>query len=357
MTAETDVPVWSGVTITHQDSTTEQGSLNKVFYSGDWSSNSANAWGANGAAFEITFKGTGINLYGITNPANGSADIYLNGEWVGEANYLNNSELTKMVWQIENLEDRQHTLKVVAKERYTSFSKAEITTAVPPFAVKKRGPSEIVKLSDEAEIGAEENTVYAFRKNASWGSNDTNAWAHFDDDPYLFIHFTGTGIDYLAGKEEQTLYKFELDGKNVGNFGVDPRTGIRYTTRDLEEGPHTLKVSLGDNERKETFMDYRGVHIYSTPQAGEPTSTMIFSFEGSGFHLFGATPDAVIDVVIDGQLVAENERITSKGDRQTSYHISGLENKKHLAKIEVKGGTFVVDGLDVITGTTEVKEK
>ncbi|SPT78433.1 Glycosyl hydrolase family 59 [Niallia circulans] len=357
MTAETDVPVWNGVTISHQDSTTEQGTLNKVFYSGNWSSNNANAWGANGAAIEITFKGTGINLHGITNPANGSADVYLNGEWVGEANYLNNSEITKMVWQIENLEDTQHTLKVVAKERYTSFSKAEITTTTPPLAVKKRGANEIVKVSDEAEIGTEENTVYAFRKNASWGSNDTNAWANFDDDPYLFIHFTGTGIDYLAGKEEQTLYKFELDGKNVGNFEVDPRTGIRYSVRGLEEGPHTLKVSLGDNERKETFMDYRGINIYSTPQAGEPTSTMIFSFEGSGFHLFGATPDALIDVLIDGQLVAENERITSKGDRQTSYHISGLENKKHLAKIEVKGGSFVFDGLDVITGATEAKEK
>ncbi|MCM3548550.1 S-layer protein [Alkalihalobacillus clausii] len=357
MTAETDVPVWNGATISHQDSTTEQGTLNKVFYSGNWSSNNANAWGANGAAFEITFKGTGINLHGITNPANGSADVYLNGEWVGEANYLNNSEITKMVWQIENLEDTQHTLKVVAKERYTSFSKAEITTTTPPLAVKKRGANEIVKVSDEAEIGTEENTVYAFRKNASWGSNDTNAWANFDDDPYLFIHFTGTGIDYLAGKEEQTLYKFELDGKNVGNFEVDPRTGIRYSVRGLEEGPHTLKVSLGDNERKETFMDYRGINIYSKPQAGEPTSMMIFSFEGSGFHLFGATPDALVDVLIDGQLVAENERITSKGDRQTSYHISGLENKKHLAKIEVKGGSFVFDGLDVITGATEAKGK
>ncbi|MGN7284614.1 hypothetical protein ACTHP3_06650 [Shouchella rhizosphaerae] len=49
-------------------------------------------------------------------------------------------------------------------------------------------------------------------------------------------------------------------------------------------------------------MDYRGIHIYRTPQAGEPTSGMIFSFEGSGFHLFGATQDAVIDVVIDGQI-------------------------------------------------------
>lgn len=357
MTAATDVPVWNGVTVGHRDSTTEQGTLNKVFYNGSWSSNSANAWGSNGASFEITFKGTEIRLYGVTNPSNGTADVYLNGELVGEANYFNNSEITQMVWSQDNLEDKEHTVKVVAKERFTSFSRAEITTTDSVLAVKKLGPNEIVKVSDEADIGTEENTVYAFRKNTSWGSNNTNAWANFDDDPYILIHFTGTGIDYLAGTGEQTLYKFELDGEDVGNFGVDPSTGIRYSVRDLEEGPHTLKVSLGENERKETFMDYRGVNIYSTPQADKPTSTMIFQFEGTGFNLFGATPDALIDVYIDGELVDENHRVHAKGDRQTSYHIRGLDDTKHLAKIDIKGGTFVFDGLDVIKGSSKKEQE
>ncbi|MGN7284613.1 hypothetical protein ACTHP3_06645 [Shouchella rhizosphaerae] len=125
-----------------------------------------------------------------------------------------NSEITKMVWQIENLEDTQHTLKVVAKERYTSFSKAEITTTTPPLAVKKRGPSEMVKKSDEAEIGTEENIVYAFRKNASWGSNHTNAWANFDDETLIYsIHFTGTDIDYLAGKKNRRCTNSSLTEK------------------------------------------------------------------------------------------------------------------------------------------------
>lgn len=354
MTAATDIPVWNGVTVGHRDSTTVQGMLNKVFYSGSWSSNNANSWTSDGS-IEIKFKGTEIRLFGITNPSNGTADIYLDGNIVGEADYLNNSEIHQEVWSSETLEDKEHTLKVVAKEKSLSFSKVEIETNDPVLAVNTLGANDIVKVSDESLIGNEENTVYAFRENTSWGSNNTNAWANFNDQPYLLINFTGSGIDYLAGNGEKTLYNFELDGVDMGNFGVDPGTGVRYSVRGLEEKPHTLKVSLKDNEKKETFMDYRGVNIYSTPNTDSSSSSMIFQFEGSGFNLFGATPDALIDVYINDQLIDEDFRVYSKGDRQTSYHTRGFKDTKHTAKVVVKAGTFVFDGIDVITGRNKVE--
>jgi hypothetical protein len=354
MTAKTDAPVWNGVTVGHRDLTTVQGTLNKVFYSSGWSSNSSNAWGAAGTSFEIPFKGTEIRLFGETNPSNGKADVYLDDQLVGEANYVNNSSITQMVWSAKDLEDKPHTLKVVAKEKYISFTKAEIETSDPVLAVKKLGPNDIVKVSDESLIGTQENTVYAFRKNAAWGSNSTNAWASFADNPYIVINFTGSGIDYLAGTGEKSLYNFELDGTDMGNFAVDTGTGIRYSVRGLEEKPHTLKVSLKDNEQKDNFMDYRGVNIYHTPTF-TPSSSMVFNFEGSGFNLFGATPDALIDVYINDQLIEENVRIYSKGDRQTSYNLRGLKDSNHTAKVVVKGGTFVLDGIDVITGRNKVE--
>lgn len=355
MTAKTDVPVWNGVTIGFRDSTNAPGTLNKVFYSGSWSSNSANSWGTVGSSFEIKFKGTEIRLFGITNPSNGKADVYLDGELVGEANYVNNSEIHQVVWSADNLEDKEHTLKVIPKEKYTSFTKAEIETTDPVLAVKKLAAKNMVKISDESLIGNEENTVYAFRKNGNvWGSNDTNAWAHFNDEPYLLINFTGSGIDYLAGTGVKSLYHFELDGVDVGNYSVN-LDSVMYSVRDLEEKPHTLKVSLKDNVRKEDFMDYRGVNIYSTPKLDSTNTSMIFDFEGSGFNLFGATPDALIDVYIDDILIDENFRIYSMGDRQTSYNVRGLNDTVHTAKVVVKGGTFVLDGIDVITGTNKVE--
>ncbi|WP_462412931.1 S-layer protein [Neobacillus sp. Marseille-QA0830] len=354
MTAKTDVPVWNGVTVGHKDSTAVQGTLNKVFYSSGWSSNSSNAWASVGGSLEIKFKGTEIRLFGETNPSNGKGDVYLDGQLVGEANYVNNSSVTQMVWSAADLEDKEHTLKVVAKEKYISFTKAEVETTDPVLAVQKLGPTDIVKTSDESKIENKENTVYLFRKGSDWGSNSTNAWANFNDSPYVLINFTGSGIDFLAQPNAAQKYNFELDGTDAGNFSVNA-SGVMYSVRGLEEKAHTLKVSLKDNARIETFMDYRGVNIYSTPKADSPKSSMVFHFDGSGFNLFGATPDALIDVYVDGQLIDENYRIYAKSDRQTSYNVRGLKDAKHMAKVVIKGGTFTLDGIDVITGRNKVE--
>ncbi|QKS70287.1 S-layer protein [Paenalkalicoccus suaedae] len=359
MTATTDFPVWNGRTIGHGDSTEEKGTLNKVYYSDGWSSNSSNSWGnaSNNASFEITFKGNEVRLYGVTNPTNGTADIYLNDEFVGEASYLNNSSIEQMVWSATGLEEDVHTLRVVATENWASFTKAEIETEDEASfeAVTFLAPNNFVAIHDETEIGGEENTVYAYRDNGlRWGSNSTNAWANFHDNPYLFIHFSGTGIDYLVNSADKHAYNFELNGEDVGNHHVDARTGVMFSVRDLEDGQHTLKVSLKDNERIGDWMDYRGVNIYSIPDRDSENQSINFSFEGTGFNLLGATPDALIDVYIDNQLIHKDYRIHAKGDRQTSYHLWELENTKHMVKIVVKGGTFRIDAIDVIKGETKV---
>ncbi|MCK0470980.1 S-layer protein [Halalkalibacter sp. APA_J-10(15)] len=354
MTASTDVPVWNGVTVGFRDVVDERGELNHVYYSGSWSSNNTNTWSGVGGSFEITFKGTEVRLFGITNPSNGTADIYLNGELVGEANYLNNSSIEQVVWSAKGLEDEEHTLEVVTTDRYVSFTKAEIETTDPVLAVTNLAPSNFIPITEDSEVGEEENTVYALRRNGNvWGSNQTNAWANFNDDPYLVISFTGSGIDYFSGTGDETLYNFELNGEDMGDFSVNPQTGIRFSIRDLEETTHTLKVSLKDNEIKEDFMDYRGVDIYSTPNLESSDTSMLFHFEGTGFNLFGATPDAVIDVYIDGELTEENYRVYSRGDRQTSYHLRGLDEGDHTAHIVVKGGTFIIEGLDIIRGASQ----
>nr|WP_245301509.1 S-layer protein [Virgibacillus natechei] len=360
MTASTDFPVWNGITVEHDDSTGEQGTLNRVHYTGNWSSNNVNAWGSasDEASFEINFKGNEIRLFGETNPSNGTADIYLNGELVDEANYLNNSSIEQMVYSVENLEEKEHTLEVVATEDFISLTKAEIETNddVPVKTVTTLAPNEFVAIAEDSEVENEENTVYAYRENGqTWGANNTNAWASFDDTPYILINFTGTGIDYLSGTGDQSAYNFELNGEDVGDHYVDSDTGLRYAVRGLEEGQHTLKVSLKDNQQEEEYMDYRGVNIYSTPDQDSANDSLIFNFEGSGFNLLGATPDALVDVYIDDQLIQEDYRVDSKGDRQTSYHLWGLENTEHTAKIVLKRGTLTFDGIDVITGESEIQ--
>lgn len=355
MRTVTDFPVWNGRVVSHLDETSEQGTINKVFYEGNWNSNNNNAWGSDGASFEITFKGNEIRLFGEANPSNGTAEVYLDGEFIEEISFTNNSSVVKKVWSAEGLTEEEHIVKVVSKDRYTSFVRAEIETdeEVDFLASTKLAPKDFIPISEHDQVGEEENTVYAYRENNTWGYNDTNAWANFDDNPYLVIQFTGTGIDFLTN-QDPTNYHFQLDGEDVGNHGPSS-DGIRYSVRDLEEGPHTLVVSLGDNDRLDDFMDYRGVVIYHTPERSD--NAMLFQFEGSGFHLFGATPDALIDVFVDGEQVEQDYRIHAKGDRETSYSIQGLENTTHTAKIVVKGGEFILDGIDIIQGVSSEDEQ
>lgn len=353
MTATTSNPVWSGVTVSHKDKGA-QGELNKVYYHESWGSNDANSWGSTGKSMEITFKGTEIKLYGERNPSNGKGDIYVDGVKVDSVEWINNYAISGVVWEMDGLSDEQHTVKVVSTEGYVSFIKAEITTTDKVLAQKELAPNAVTKVKDdESKIGDAENTVYAFRKNNDWGSQSSNCWANFNDDPYILVNFTGSGIDFKSNSGS-TAYKFELDGQDVGNYG--PGTGVIYSVRDLPEGKHTLKVSLGENEKKDTFMDYRGVTIYHEPVEAESNQAMVFNFTGSGFYLFGNTVDAKLRITVDGEVI-EEARIFGRGDRQTSYSLTGLEDKAHYAKVEVLGGKFTLDGIDFIRGASSKEDK
>ena len=351
MRTDTNHQIWNGVTVGFEDYTQTQGELNKVYYSGSWSSEGNNKVGEEGSYFEINFKGVDVDLYGKTNQVNGIGEVYLDGELITEINYLNNSEIDRIVWSIEGLEDTEHTLKVVAKTGSISFIKADISTNEQALMTTTIAPTSIVKISNEDQVGTEKNTVYAIRENGNvWGSQAGNAWANFNDNPSIVINFTGSGIDYYTKPGILSKYNFELDGVDVGNYGVDS-TGLMYSVRGLDDIDHTLKVSLKDNERKDTYMEYAGATIYYSENKEEVEErSIIFNFDGTGFNLFGATPDASLDIYVDGNLLDKNVRVNSTSDRQTSYLMRGLSNENHTAKIVVKGGSFVLDGIDVVKG-------
>ena len=342
----TNSPVWNGTTISFSDSTTTQGTLNQVYYQGTWQQNASRAWSiSEGASFEITFKGVDAKIYGVFEQTSGSADVYLNGEKMETVQYLNNSEIPGVIWSTEGLEYEEHTIRIVATTGSINFTKGEFTSTAATGYIRNIAPNVLTHIKEDSEVGTAENTVYAYRRSVSnWGSQASNAWANFGDDPYLLINFTGTGIDFRANTGA-TAYNFELNGVDVGNHG--PGNGVIYSVHGLEEKAHTLKVSLGNNTANDTFMDYRGVSIYYTPTEIQEPSYFVFKFEGTGFNLFGNTAAALLRVTIDGEVVDTAGRVGATGDRLHSYVLSGLENKEHIAKIEVIGGSFQLDGIDI----------
>ena len=79
--------------------------------------NGQNTWSNQaGADFTFKFHGTKAYLMGTTDPGHGQADVYIDGEKVKTINTRAESRSTgAKIFESEDLEDKEHTLKLVAK--------------------------------------------------------------------------------------------------------------------------------------------------------------------------------------------------------------------------------------------------
>lgn len=203
--------------IAFTDTTSEQGTLNAYYYykpSGDsWGSNSSNTWsGEEGSYYEIAFEGVGIDLYGVCNSSNGTADIYLDDALYQEdVSFYSDSSTTNTICSITGLNMEQHTVRVVWKSKYISAAGA---------------------LVDQGDI--------------------------------------------------------------------DEKPSVSYT------------------------------------------------FEGTGFQLVGKTDDAILNVYVDEELVAENVSTGETQSRDTSYTYQGLENGSHSFQVVVVSGDYTLDSVEIL---------
>ena len=79
--------------------------------------NGQNTWSNKaGAEFTYKFSGTKVYLMGTTDPGHGQADVYIDGKLVETINTHAESRSTgAKIFESEDLEDKEHTLKLVAK--------------------------------------------------------------------------------------------------------------------------------------------------------------------------------------------------------------------------------------------------
>ena len=79
--------------------------------------NGQNTWSNKaGAEFTYEFSGTKVYLMGTTDPGHGQADVYIDGKLVETINTHAESRSTgAKIFESEDLEDKEHTLKLVAK--------------------------------------------------------------------------------------------------------------------------------------------------------------------------------------------------------------------------------------------------
>ena len=88
---------------------------------------------------------------------------------------------------------------------------------------------------------------------------------------------------------------------------------------------------------------YRTMSVTKTAGA---EFTFNFPVAGTGFAITGGNDgSAVLDVYVDGNLVAENAQTSSSGTRFETYTLTGLTNDKHSVKVVLKSGTLQIDAL------------
>lgn len=178
-----------------EDSATGQlGEVDKIVYSGPWSSGSAvdcsnndehyantnNAgFATQEVSYTITFKGVAISLYGNKAPALGKSQIFIDGDTVGEEiNLLNPTRITKqLLFKKEGLNNTVHTIKIVCSKDggtlkgihfdYAQVSEIEENTddslSVSPTSID-------MKVSGQAEITA--NLKEGVVSDILWESSD-----------------------------------------------------------------------------------------------------------------------------------------------------------------------------------------
>lgn len=109
--------------------TTNSNELNKIHYLGKWTSakaddcsnhdeNYANSgvWGTDTATvgYTLHFKGTEISLYGNKATAIGKSKVFIDDREAGVYNGENSTRITQqLLYKIEGLENKEHTLRVV----------------------------------------------------------------------------------------------------------------------------------------------------------------------------------------------------------------------------------------------------
>lgn len=104
------------VVVSHSDTTTVRGTPNRTYYDGPTDGgNSSHHWLSAGDSFEIAFSGHTVRLFGFPRFSSGRADVFIDGQRVGEANYYNGTNTNEAILMFthEGLSDGAHTLRVV----------------------------------------------------------------------------------------------------------------------------------------------------------------------------------------------------------------------------------------------------
>ncbi|PCE14868.1 hypothetical protein AUC47_01610 [Microbacterium sp. SZ1] len=274
--AGTPNPPATGVTVTLNDDDS------RIAYSGSWGDSNNRGLGdhgddvhyaeANGAAFQYTFQGTGIQYVTEKHESQGDVEVYLDGQLVDTVStYLDPADgrlSQQVVYSVSDLPSGSHTLRVVKKSgSFMLLDKLVVTLdsqlSTTSGAFNKAAPADVSVdlLRDPSALSSISVGGAALERDVDYtvsGSTVTLASAylatlpvgdavldfafagdHLDDvhstttdgDRVSFT-FRGTAVSWIAPKgPDQGRVDVYLDGSKVET--VDTHSATRLTTQEL----------------------------------------------------------------------------------------------------------------------------
>jgi hypothetical protein len=103
------------VVVSHSAITTVRGTFNMTYYEGPTDGgNSSHHWLSAGDSFEIAFSGHTLRLFGFPRSSSGRANVFIDDQRVGEANYYTgaNTNTAILMYTHQGLSDGPHVLRV-----------------------------------------------------------------------------------------------------------------------------------------------------------------------------------------------------------------------------------------------------
>ncbi|WP_282701781.1 GH59 galactosidase [Streptomyces sp. CC219B] len=167
----------------------------------------------------------------------------------------------------------------------------------------------------------------------------------FVDGRAVATHQDPTPVTAGRVKLGTDFYRTAFDNLKVEK--VDGYTPYGTTLLDSMDGSVT---HTGTWSRRAALGDAMDWHR-STSTSATAGASVTVPFTGTGIDVIGGNNgSAVLDVHVDGRLVARDVRTTATDKRQATYSLRGLLHGKHRATFVLKSGTLVLDAFMATSG-------
>jgi trimeric autotransporter adhesin len=241
----------------------------KIQYTGTWfnhwepqnSDSSAKFTNDKDASFSFSFEGTGFRWYGLANKFKGKAKITIDGKTEIVNTYSDTEQYKKLFYEIKDLANRKHEVKIEVYTEYINVDFLEILTTKEGSPQTSTPPSgQTTPTVDNGTDGTKiitttkkiEQTDTSIQFSGEWlnhwENRNSGGSAKFTSAKEAFFQFSfdGTGFKWygLANKFKGKA-KITIDGKEeiIDTYSAEEKyQKLFFSKEGLTNGNHTVKI-------------------------------------------------------------------------------------------------------------------